>query len=206
MNVFSGTRRPQSPSYEQDGRVIEGVPPPSYALAGILKANPRSVLDFGGALGSTYLRWEPFVRGIAWRVVEQPGFVAKGREQFAGHPDLSFSESPGAADAVLASSVIHYLEHPMETLQVLAMHAQRVLVLDRTPMLESGNAVAVSQHNPWTRGGGSYPMWLLPKDDVHAALQHHGLSLLWEWPGDDPVVKVRGVKARHFGSVWVKAG
>src|SRR5690606_26162158 len=116
--------------YEQDGVAFTVPPPPSDALVGLLLAAARSrgklsVLDFGGALASHFLRWRPVLSRLCelrWSVVEQPAFVSAGRTLFAGIETVSFHAEVRDVDTpntVLVSSALQYRPDPIETLRYL---------------------------------------------------------------------------------------
>jgi putative methyltransferase (TIGR04325 family) len=201
--------------YEQDGRSFEAEPPPSHALSLLLLAAARAngrlqVLDFGGSLGSHYLRWKPVLAKLPhlhWCVVEQPGFVAAGRELFAGDACIAFEEDIAAAAArapnvVFASSVLQYLPQPADTLAQLAGAGAQLLVLDRFPVLERGPGVALSQHLPRRQGGASYPLHAFAKDFLPVALAPRYAPML-EFEAADEPIRTGGVYARYRGSAWL---
>jgi putative methyltransferase (TIGR04325 family) len=78
-------------AYERDGVVFEEVQLSFPVLAGLLRASAAdagrlAVIDFGGALGSSYYQCRKFLSllpDLAWAVVEQENFVRCGREEFA---------------------------------------------------------------------------------------------------------------------------
>src|SRR5205823_2837625 len=100
-------------------------------LAALLRASVRkgslSVLDFGGALGSSYFQCRKFLsplRHLRWSVVEQAAQVACGRADFS-NDELVFYESVEAClkqetpDLLVLSSVLQYLPDPHKTLSEL---------------------------------------------------------------------------------------
>jgi putative methyltransferase (TIGR04325 family) len=126
------------------------------------------VIDFGGSLGSTYLQHRPFWRDlqIRWCVVEQPHFVACGKELFEDD-ELRFCGSISeclaheAPDVILFSSVLQYLEDPAMPLRAVLAAEVPFVMVDRTPFnRESRNRLTV-QRVPPTIYPGSYPCWLL---------------------------------------------
>lgn len=108
-----------------------------------------SVLDFGGALGSSYHQCRPFLQHmseLAWAVVEQKHFVEAGRAEFSPKP-VSFYENPAEAvlgvqpNLLLLSSVLPYLPNPYARFrELLALRISRVLV-DRTFFAAPGGEV-----------------------------------------------------------------
>jgi putative methyltransferase (TIGR04325 family) len=201
--------------YEQDGTVQRGPAPPSDALAALLLAAARdgrlSVLDFGGGLASHVLRWRKTLAALRdwqWCVVEQPHYVAAGRQLFAGIPRVTFRDSITAArdhapNAVLASSVLQYVPDPLATMHEIVASAPGMIVLDRTPFADSGEARIIVQHVPANLGKASYPMWVLSRDAIEAPL-HAAYDLVHRFDSDDRPVRLRGANAHFGGSAWIR--
>ncbi len=204
--------------YEQDGFAMRGPAPPSQALEALLliaalERGRLSVLDFGGSLGSHFLRWHAWLAKIPelrWCVVEQPHFVTAGSELFGAEDKLSFAASVAQArtrspNAVLASSVLHYLPDPLAALDELVALDARGIVIDRTPLSDGDAGVVLSQHVPKSLGRASYPLWLLPREVVHARLCTR-YELLAEFPAIDPPLRCGRLRGEHLGSVWLRRG
>jgi putative methyltransferase (TIGR04325 family) len=202
--------------YEQDGFAMRGTVPASHALEALLMVAAAdggrlSVLDFGGGLGSHFLRWRAWLAKIPdlrWCVVEQPHFAAAGEDVFADEPRLSFATSIAGANTqapnvVLASSVLHYLPDPLAVLDQLVALGARGIVIDRTPFSDHGAAAVLSQHAPKSLGRASYPLWLLPREMVYARVRER-YGLLAEFPAADAPVRCGGVHGEHRGSVWLR--
>jgi putative methyltransferase (TIGR04325 family) len=141
-------------------------------LAGLLRAAVEaagrlSVLDFGGGLGALHFVLRPFLGGVQrlrWSVVEQPHFVARGREQFEddvlrfhGSPEECLAaESP---NVLVLAGVLQYLPDPGAQLdRLLALRIPHVIV-DRAMLLEGNDDVLAVQELPRSLGGTSYPCW-----------------------------------------------
>lgn len=203
--------------YEQDGIVFHDAPPASHALASLLavaaaEGGTLRVVDFGGSLASHYLRWLPFltsVPSLQWCVVEQPHFVAAGRQLFADVVQVRFAATLDeirdfSPNAVLASSVLQYLEFPLDALQALAMLEARLLVLDRTPFSMDGGARIFAQKTPAQHGHASYPLWMLSRNEVSAILDPHYIQRA-SFASTDCPIKVSGLRAAYVGGAWWRA-
>lgn len=199
-------------TYEQDGTPMQGTPPPGYALPALLsaaKAGTLRVLDFGGGLASHYLRWLPQLFGLAeiqWCVVEQPHYVEVGKRLFATLPHVRFVASVDEArgfepDAVFASSVLQYLESPLDTLRDLVSFDARAIVLDRTPFASDDHARILAQRTPVRLGGASYPLWMLSAEEVHGALRAR-YQRRFQFPSTDRPIRVGGLHAAYSGVTW----
>jgi putative methyltransferase (TIGR04325 family) len=159
-------------AYERDTMLFER---PQYAwpvLSSLFwiaaRTGELSVLDFGGALGSTYFNHRRFLQtlpGLRWSVVEQPHVARCGTEHFA-EPSLNFfstieecfaAEKPNVA---LFSGVVQYLPKPFEVIEAVAVHGVPTLIVDMTPFQEQGRDVLTVQNVPPQIYPASYPCWL----------------------------------------------
>ena len=110
------------------------------------------VLDFGGALGSTYWQHKSLLQIMdvfSWNVVEQPHVVACGREEFSSDelqfwPDMQSCAANGPVDVVLFSGVLQYLELPNKLLKQAVDLNPQAIVLGRTPFAEMGERSTIN--------------------------------------------------------------
>lgn len=144
------------------------------------KGGEVTVLDFGGALGSSYRQFKAFggsPRRLTWMIVEQSGFVNCGREYFEDD-ELRFYASVAEAvaaqrpDVVLLSGVLQYLEAPYDLLIQLAAQRQAHVIVDRTPCSEAVDDVLTIQFVPSSIYEASYPCWIFSRDRLLAMLTH----------------------------------
>lgn len=146
------------------------------------------VIDFGGALGSTWFQNRAFLGSldVTWTVVEQQGFVAAGREEFTGG-GLAFAESIEDAAAggditlFLASSVLQYLEEPARILAEVAERRFPFLVFDRTAVATREHSRITVQRVPETIYAASYPARFLCHADFLGRLEPDYRRVA-EWP------------------------
>lgn len=197
--------------WERDGvafQTVEVNRPLLEALRRVARETPGrlEVVDFGGALGSSWWqhRWELTQPGaVRWCVVEQPHYVAAGREftddrlRFAD--TLAEAVAAGRPAVVLFSSVLPYVEHPKAALREAIAAGFRHVIIDRTPFQNGGRTRLAVQHTPPALGGGSYPCWLFDRADL---LEVFGSDweLLAEWPALDaldPGIEHRGYHFRR---------
>lgn len=141
------------------------------------------VVDFGGSLGSSYRQCRPLLdklEQLRWRVIEQPGFVAVGRQEFTTS-ELGFFESPDELPpsdgerVILMSSVLQYLEDPYAILDRLNRLPARHMLIDRTPISDQTTDRLCIQKVPKHIYPASYPCRLLSRQRL---LQH--LSKDWQ--------------------------
>ena len=146
------------------------------------------VLDFGGALGSTFRQHLELLRAagcdLSWNIVEQPAFVAAA-EKLEHEAELHFHRSIEEAaahqqiDTILFSSVLQYLEHPREVLRRSA--GFRYLIIDRHPEFcerRTGQITVQKVSEPVY--DASYPVRIWGKNELKELLTTDYL-LLNEW-------------------------
>ncbi len=137
-------------AFERDSVLFDKMEYPFPVLATLLRAASENdgalrILDFGGSLGSSYFQCRQFlsvVKDVQWYVVEQPGFVDRGKELFESD-ELKFRHTIEECletmkpDVILLGSVLQYLPAPYAMLDKLTAAHAKYLVVDRTPMTES---------------------------------------------------------------------
>lgn len=183
--VLESTRavRDGRAAFERDGVMFpEPVAEPGLeaALEIIAKATGGRlrVLDFGGALGSTYWRhrtWLGTWSEVTWDVVEQPRFVAVGCE-YLREASVRFFESVelagGAAthDVLLASTVVQYLENPLAALRSWQAQKFRWLLFNNLPLHRGAPDRIAVQTVPPEIYPASYPVWFFNRERFLAEL------------------------------------
>jgi len=191
-------------------------------LAGLLRAAAAdggrlSVLDFGGALGSSYYQCRAFLAGIGemqWSVVEQPAHVACGRAEFSDE-HLSFFETIEAClasrrpNVLLLSSVVQYLPQPYEFLRDAVGYGFSSIIVDRTPFVTGPRDRLTVQRVPAWIYDASYPCWLLSEHKFLSVFSLHyrlvaSFPALDDAPGQLPFFKgfifERDSRPVHFGA------
>jgi putative methyltransferase (TIGR04325 family) len=160
-------------AYERDSVVFPTIQYAWPVLAGLLRAaledRRLSVLDFGGSLGTSYhqsRRSLGAVSGLEWSIVEQPHFVACGRELFQDatlrfYSTVSECLSHRQPNVILLSSVLHYLPDPESVTRQLRAASASWCIIDRTPVTTGETFVSV-QMVPPAIYPASYPVRLAP--------------------------------------------
>lgn len=145
------------------------------------------VLDFGGALGSHYFQNRKFLNSLGesvWGVVEQANYVERGKRYIEDDNLRFYSSIEECAqglepNVVVASSVIQYLENPLEILAALSRVGAKVILLDRTPYTHDRRDAEVKvQHVPESIYAASYPCWFLNEAEVVSVPGSEGYSLV----------------------------
>ena len=169
-----------------------------------------SVLDFGGSLGSSYFQNRHFLKGlqdVRWSVVEQAHFVKAGK-QYIQDEQLRFYETIGKCveseqpNVVLLSGVLQYLEKPYEVLELLLNMDAELLIIDRTPFLNSyADDVVKVQVNPSSMYSAAYPLWFFKKSNFLRVAISNGYQLKAEFDALDRLDS----SAKWKGMFFVKA-
>jgi len=160
-------------AYERDSVLFEEIEYTWPITAGLMWAAAQSsgrldVLDFGGALGSSYYQNRDFLRSldaVRWSVVEQPHYVKDG-QRYIQDERLRFYETieeclnENTPNVILLSSVLQYLKNPVEILQLLACSGAKCIIIERTPFNDGPDSKLVIQNVPSHIYKASYPMWI----------------------------------------------
>ena len=172
--------------FERDSVLFDEVIYSFPVLAGLLRAAAESegrlsVLDFGGALGSSYYQCKKFLSvlpSLQWGVIEQPHFVKCGQEHFRTEQlDFFFSISesigkirPGVA---LLSSVLQYVPEPYDALNELMQSEIRYLIIDRTPFGDFDDDIITVQHVVASIYPASYPCRIFSRKNFIQRLKNN---------------------------------
>jgi putative methyltransferase (TIGR04325 family) len=166
-------------AFERDSIVFDKIEYEWPVLTGLMWAASRngglSVLDFGGALGSSYFQNREFLRCLkssSWSVVEQPHYVRAGQlhlqdETLCFYHTVAECLRKKSPNAVVVSSVLQYLEDPAGILNELLGVNADILILDRTIINSGASNRIYAQHVPASIYTASYPVqsisekWLL---------------------------------------------
>lgn len=151
-----------------------------------------SVLDYGGALGSSYFQCRPFLDGLAefqWGVVEQANFVRCGVQHFQD-ARLNFFDSIASClerkqpNVALLSSVLQYVAEPYAVLDEIMKGGLPLIVLDRTPFSDRGDDFITVQYVPKRIYPASYPCWIFDRSRLLAYVAPH-YEIMAEFDGAD---------------------
>jgi putative methyltransferase (TIGR04325 family) len=134
------------------------------------KGGKLNVLDFGGALGSSYFQYNKFldaIKGYKWCVVEQQNFVNEGQLTFKNetlnfYHSIDECVSENKIDVVILSSVLQYLKSPYELLETIYLKNIDFVLIDRTAFFEKPDRITIQKVNP-SIYKASYPCWFFNK-------------------------------------------
>jgi putative methyltransferase (TIGR04325 family) len=142
---------------------------------------PLVVLDFGGALGSTYWQHRRIFKEwhLKWIVVEQQHFVEIGQAEFS-NAQLSFAFEIGEAcvesmpQIVLFNSVLQYLTHSYNFFELVENQGIESVFIGRTPTYTGENDRIMQQIVPPKIYKASYPSWVFSRDSFKNKLLNTG--------------------------------
>ena len=170
---------------ERDSVLFETVPYPFPLIAVLLRAalenqGRLNVLDFGGALGSSYYQCRDFLAQaspLRWCVVEQPHYVECGQREFENNTLRFFESVETCAQAappqvILASGVLQYMPDPARILGLFVQTGADYIVIDRTPVSTNGKQIISVQSIPHTIIKSSYPLWLFNEEQLKGPVLH----------------------------------
>jgi putative methyltransferase (TIGR04325 family) len=205
-------------TFERDSVLFDKIQHAFPVLAGLLRAAQAHdgrlcVVDFGGALGSSYFQCRGFlqvVRRLEWLVVEQTAHVACGRKNFASEQLRFYNTAEESLtghhpNALLLSSVLQYLPNPYEVLQKLLSHRISHVIIDRTAFLAGGRERLTVQHVPDSIYPASYPAWFFSETKFTATIESAGYTLVADFPGTDDI-SPEGEQAHFKGFVYERRG
>lgn len=154
--------------YEQDGIVFYEENNNYELIAALLLvySNQKSlkVLDFGGALGSTYFRYRKLLEPCAceWSIIEQKHYVEYGKHHI---PEINFlydiSECDKGADVILLSSVLGYLDDTYAQFKRLLEQKVEYVIIDELAFSPDDAETVMLQHVPARIYSAVYPVRLL---------------------------------------------
>jgi putative methyltransferase (TIGR04325 family) len=183
--------------YERDGVAFQEEPAAWPALPHLRRhaaqrAGRLHVLDFGGALGSTYFQYRrqlTEVHTLHWDVVEQAAFVVAGQREFQTAELRFFSTleaalAGGEPDVLLLSGVLQCLEAPHAWLADFLHRVWPVIILDRVALHGGERDRLTVQRVPRSIYRASYPAWFFQRDRLlaHFAADY---ELVAEFPNGD---------------------
>jgi len=144
--------------YERDSVIFNEINYSYPLLASLLFAAANSdslrVIDFGGALGTTFQQNRRFLTKLKnnceWRIVEQDKFVDIGKKEFTNKNISFYSTIEDAAkngiDAILFGGSICYVPNPYNYLTKAIEVKAPFIIFDRTPISKEDKDTFAVQH------------------------------------------------------------
>jgi len=152
-----------------------------------------NVLDFGGALGSSYFQNRNFLqtlKDVRWNVIEQPHYVEAGQkhiqdERLRFYKTVEACLAENQPNVILLSSVLQYLERPYELLEKLGnLNVDRIIV-DRTPFVEGDKDILSIQRVPESIFPATLAAWLFSEKYFEGAMSRLGYVRTANMPCSD---------------------
>ncbi len=137
--------------YERDSVIFSPIEYHYPVLANLLwiaqqSGNNLHVIDFGGALGSTYFQHKFYfdtIESFSWNVIEQDGFVERGKQyietdklHFYSTIEECLTNSKSKPNVLLLSSVLQYLPDPYKFIEQFINFDFDYILIDRTAFIE----------------------------------------------------------------------
>ncbi len=202
-------------AFERDSVLFDEIQHAWPVLAGLMWAAARNggrlnVLDFGGALGSSYFQTRTFWQAlpeVRWNVVEQSHYVEAGQAQIQDER-LRFYYTNAEClrenqpNVILLSSVLQYLASPIAVLTELASTGADCLIIDRTPFSKGSEGKIVIQRVPPSVYCASYPMWVLSEQEIMGILDTHWHLVASNLSPEGFVESTAGVKFSFQGMLF----
>ena len=142
-------------------------------LAAAKNKGTLNVIDFGGALGSSYfqnIKFLNYLHSVSWMVVEQEHYVKFGNREIS-NGQLRFSGSIESAaaeyapDLVLFSASLQYVEIPFDVLKKILSLKPQFIIFDRTSSADIKSSIIAVQHVRDTYKA-SYPFWIFSRAEI----------------------------------------
>ena len=156
--------------YERDSVIFDEIQYDWQLLTSLLFVasveNRLNIVDFGGALGTSYRQNKKYLdeipTSVKWGIIEQSEFVNIGRNEFQTDV-LYFYDSLTSidfdVDIVLMASSICYLESPYTVLDEIKTLKPKFILIVRTPFSNFQNDEISLQIVPNHIYSASYPIW-----------------------------------------------
>jgi putative methyltransferase (TIGR04325 family) len=157
-------------AYERDSVIFDKVQYDLNLLSSLLLIaniqNKLNVVDFGGALGTSFRQNKKFLDILQiqkkWAVVEQSEFVRIGKSEFQTDTLVfleSLSEVNFDVDVVLLGGSLCYIEHAYRVLDEIKNLSPKSILIVRTPFSDLSDDEISLQVVPKSIYDASYPIW-----------------------------------------------
>jgi putative methyltransferase (TIGR04325 family) len=151
-----------------------------------VKDNRLRVVDFGGALGSSYFQHRAALTHLdelKWCVVEQQHLVDAAKSELSNEA-LSFSANFGEAvqnlrpNLLILSGVLQYLEEPHTFLRTCFAKGIDFILIDRTTAQYDMPERPYVQHVPKWIYEASYASWFMDANHIEDSFREHSYEII----------------------------
>lgn len=176
VSISAGKVRDGQATFERDSVLFNETIYSFPVLSSLLwvaaqNGNRVNVLDFGGALGSSYYQNKKFldsIQEVNWCVVEQTDFATEGMQRFSTdrlHFYYSIEDclNKYKIDVILLSSVLQYIDKPYTLLDKIISKNIKYIVFDRTQFIEGDDRITIQKVHPLIYKA-TYPCWFFNKN------------------------------------------
>jgi putative methyltransferase (TIGR04325 family) len=205
-------------AYERDSVIFDKIDYSWPLLAALLwiaskNNNALNVLDFGGALGTSYFQNKNFLNHIKlnWNVIEQEKFVNYGKKLFEDeklhfYKTIEESLARQNPDIILLSSTIQYLEKPYQKLSELIKLKPPYILFDTTPFMNTKKDIITIQKVPPQIYDASYPLWILSKNKFISFLADRKYKMLTDFNMQKvDIFKIKGKPVDLMGMLFARS-
>ena len=169
--------RDKKATYERDSVIFDTIQYDWPLLSALLlianKQKKLNVVDFGGALGTTYRQNKKYLDALSipkkWGIVEQSEYVKIGRSEFQDNI-LNFYESISSIefdiDVIMLNGSLCYIENPYEILDKIKSTKPPFILITRTPTTSLDKDEILIQIVPKIIYEASFPIWSLSETKI----------------------------------------
>ncbi|MDN5249910.1 methyltransferase, TIGR04325 family [Betaproteobacteria bacterium LSUCC0117] len=153
-----------------------------------------SVIDIGGAFGSSYFQNIKFLsplESVSWSIIEQETFVSLAERRAFKIKNVNFYDNLDTClletrpKIALLSSVLQYIPEPYHMLEILAKGNVDMIVIDRTPFSVNNRKKLKVQNVSKSIYKGSYPCWFFDARELEELMNRLGYLLLEKFESVD---------------------
>ena len=169
--------RDKKVAYERDSVIFNTIqydwPLLSVLLLVANRQKKLNVVDFGGALGTTYRQNKKYLDALSiplkWGIVEQTEYVKVGRSEFQDNI-LHFYESISSIefdiDLIMLNGSLCYLESPYKILDQIKSVKPEFILFTRTPFTDLDKDDISIQIVPKSIYEASFPIWTFSESKI----------------------------------------
>ncbi len=182
LNVLNGVCK-----YERDGTNFDELPQENKLLDKLkeIDLDNKSLLDFGGGLGSLYINYMDFFhkKNVNFLVLEQKKFFLKGNElKKTFNLEINYFESLidiNSIDVVILSSTLQYIENWKETIDKILAFSPKHIYIDRHPLGDEESQIYVQLNDNYYEEEVTYPIHILNQEEFLKSFEGYRLMDSW---------------------------
>jgi len=165
--------------------------------------HPVQVVDFGGAVGVSYLLLKRRLHDVrvAYHVIDTPQICGAGRELFADDPAISFHESTAflaslpAGGLLTIANALQYVEDWRGQLRELLRFRPSHVLLTQLTAGEHAQYATLQRNIP----GAAIAHWMFSERDVIELVESEGYRLLYRGRCQNDLNQIHHAEALRIG-------